>query len=425
MEIVQEPNFRWPCDVLVRVLGLLAAEGATAPFHRLAFLTYRNEELSSRAVAMPRPLVLHVRFKLINCKFFIPFYNATIVKLEVDWGDGGELQIITKRVKSVSHVYYKPGTYRVRVFRHGEAATGPGGCSPTWLDHLGLRTAAEADPNLRGSDDGESVFKKYKRWWKPIRSFESWGNLGIRSLHALFAGAFTFNVRLPFDLERTTVDLSAMFHAATHFNRPLVWNVSNVTNMSGMFEEALTFNQPIGSWNVSKVTDMKSLFSSASRFNQPLEMWDVSSVTTMEEMFFGAKSFNHPVGNWNVSQVTNMTTMFHSALAFNQQLHKWDVSKVTEMTMMFYSAIAFNQPLGNWDVSNLTEAIGMFQRATQFNYPIGRWDVRKLTNMACMFKSATAFNQSLDAWKISEKACLDEIFDSATSFSKRPSWSER
>ena len=76
-----------------------------------------------------------------------------------------------------------------------------------------------------------------------------------------------------------------MFEKAYHFNQPVDFDTSLVTNMDEMFEEAKRFNQPVN-FDTSRVTIMGEMFRMAKVFNQPLS-FDVSSVTNFEDMFEG------------------------------------------------------------------------------------------------------------------------------------------
>jgi hypothetical protein len=58
-------------------------------------------------------------------------------------------------------------------------------------------------------------------WWKPLRSIESLGDLGIRALSLLFYAA-----------KEIQANLSQL-------------SVGGITDMNGMFLEASNFNQPI------------------------------------------------------------------------------------------------------------------------------------------------------------------------------------
>ena len=81
-----------------------------------------------------------------------------------------------------------------------------------------------------------------------------------------------------------------MFEKAYHFNQPLDFDTSLVTNMDEMFEEAKRFNQPVN-FDTSRVTIMGEMFRMAKVFNQPLS-FNVSSVTNFEDMFIEANALS-------------------------------------------------------------------------------------------------------------------------------------
>ncbi len=89
------------------------------------------------------------------------------------------------------------------------------------------------------------------------------------------------------------------------FNKPKVWDVSNVENMSYMFRGAKKFNQDLSSWNVSNVTDMLGMFANTEKFNQDLNKWNVSKVKDMGSMFKEAKKFNQDLSSWKVENVSS------------------------------------------------------------------------------------------------------------------------
>lgn len=302
-----------PVDVLERFLWCLALDGAAATWQRLAFLVSRNGELMKRARQMHQPLVLHVGFETPDAlKFIIPFQSASYVHIEIDWGDSTPFQRIDEVGEGlVEHCYDVPGSYCVRVFPKGEGTviSDSSGLSneprKSWLDHLGWKDQASWKPF----------------WCSPIRSFEAWGTLGLRSLSRLFAEESDFNVPLPPLAADTVVDMSQLFSSARSFNQPLNhWKVGNVTNMNGVFLDANSFNQPLDSWNVGNVTTMMAMFKDAYAFNQPIQSWDVSKVTAMDYMFAEAQNFNQPIGDWQIHDDASLSLMFDGAWMFGQPI---------------------------------------------------------------------------------------------------------
>jgi surface protein len=381
-------NIDWPTDILAQFLAALAAQCeivAQHSWYRLAFLVCKRKELSDAAKCAPRPILFRIEFEEHAPTIFtIPFEQATVVCVDVDWGDGCVEKLRDKGIGYARHQYAAAGEYAVRVFPAHEDRDTRG----VWLDHLGF-----------GSD--RRIAAGTESWWQPLREIVSLGKCGVRSLSRLFA----FCGKLKIDLRtlnlRNISDTSYMFHGAWEFNQPIGgWNVSNVTNMSRIFLQASAFNQLIGGWNVSNVTDMSRMFLQASAFNQPIGDWNVSNVTNMGKMFSQASAFNQPIGGWNVSNVDNMSGMFQRASAFNQPIGGWNVSNVTKMSRMFSEASAFNQPIGGWNVSNVTDMRAMFLQASAFNQPIGGWNVSNVTNMSGMFQEASAFNQPIGDWKV-------------------------
>jgi surface protein len=293
----------WPSDILLRLSHFLSLDGsAVFTWHKLVYLVCKNAEWIKKAQSMERPLLLTIEFaeNEESRKFEIPFYQATVWRIEIDWGDGCIVKVPDRRRGYASHEYKHPGVYLVKVFPFGDSDQSGNG---VWLDHLGFQNKEDTT-----------------RWWRPLRSFDSLGTLGITSLSLLFCRMKANIV----DLSRLRTDkitsMSYMFSLSS-FNQPIGhWNVSNVTNMSCMFQSASDFNQPIGAWNVSRVVYMGSMFSRATHFNQPIGDWDVRNVGDMAEMFSVAESFNQPIGDWNVRKPSVQVRMFEGAKSFRQQV---------------------------------------------------------------------------------------------------------
>jgi surface protein len=427
----EKEDIEWPTDVLTRFLTVLAKEcdtNAQQAWQKLAFLVSKRAELARFARSQPRPILFRIEFDFrlhdSELVFRIPFTKATVVCVDIDWGDGSVSELREKGAGHVEHKYATRGEYSVRVFpAHPQRGTGAAS-----LDHLGFSHLLEKK---------EETYQ----WWRPLREIASLGHCGLRSLNHLFcycsyfavdlkrlntsdicdmSGMFawsTFNQPIGnWNVSKVT-DMSRMFFDVSVFNQPLGdWNVSNVTDMSCMFLRASSFNQPIGNWDVGKVTNMNSMFSTASSFNQPIGGWSVGNVTNMSGIFSSAASFNQPIGGWNVSNVTDMGFAFSDCAAFNQPLEKWDVSKVTNMSFMFQGASAFNQPIGNWNVSNVVDLNGVFNNAKGFNQPIGQWNVSNANTISYLFYGALAFNQPLNAWKVKKDARADQLFQDAIAF---------
>eukprot|EP01122_Echinamoeba_exundans_P007300 TRINITY_DN2209_c0_g2_i1.p1 TRINITY_DN2209_c0_g2~~TRINITY_DN2209_c0_g2_i1.p1 ORF type:complete len:297 (+),score=20.02 TRINITY_DN2209_c0_g2_i1:224-1114(+) len=282
---------QWPTDVLARILHFLAVSGyGICARQQLAFLVCKNKDLAKAARAATMPLVAEIEFPenvpQPQRVFLIPFMQATIVKIEIDWGDGSELERVEDGGKGfVKHSYQLPGRYTVAVF--------PTLAGTVCLDHLGFD-----DTNLFGI--------KRDPWWTHLISLHTLGTLGITSLSCLFSSA------------NCNIDLSKL-------------QVGGVRDLSWMFTNNEKFNQPISSWDVSSVTDMSWMFRGARKFNQDISSWNVSNVTSMAAMFFEALSFNQPIGSWNVGKVRNMSAMFRNALSFNHPIGPGDVSSGKDM----------------------------------------------------------------------------------------------
>jgi surface protein len=384
----------WPTDILLHFLQALDAEcdsGAQRAWHQLAFLTCKRQhsELCRLAKIMPRPILLRIEIESDAALVFkIPFMQATVVCVDVDWGDGSVDWLREKGAGFAEHTYSASGEYAVRISPRGEGSIS--------LDHLGF---------LPKESDGREILTA--EWWRPLRQIVSFG-CGLQSLSYLFSRSLVLRVPLEHLRFPGVTDLNGMFYKS-NFNEPIGdWDVSNVTNMTRMFFFAHQFSQPIGDWNVGKVTDMSEMFQDARVFNQPIGDWNVSNVRNMSFMFDGASFFNQPLNGWDVSNVTDTSYMFHRAFNFNQPIGDWNVGKVTNMTKMFLQASSFDQPIGRWDVSRVTTLSNLFAESA-FNQPIGDWNVSNVTNMTNMFHE-TLFNQPIGCWDVSNVTNMRYMF---------------
>jgi surface protein len=254
-------------DVLAGILHFLALDGAAKTFRHLAYLTCNSHDLRLAAKRIEWPLVLRVGFDRNDedKTFIFPFRQAKVVKIKIYWGDGSSENVKQVGDGFAEHRYHGTGEFIVRVFPLGKHAQ----CS---LDHIGFSI----------------VSMPQERWWKPLRSVDNLGSLGIRSLSRLFQDASCFNLPLNHLDVSNIVDMSYLFHSAAKFDQPLhAWDVGSVTKMCYMFYNCAEFDRPIGSWNVSRVTDMFSMFEGASSFSGALEFWNVSNVRYFYRMFFG------------------------------------------------------------------------------------------------------------------------------------------
>jgi surface protein len=422
-------NIAWPTDILTRFLAALAVQcnvNAQRSWNQLAYLVCKRDDLAEDARLAPRPITFRIELVGKDRVFKIPFDQATVVCVDIDWGDGCVEKLRQNTARCAQHKYAAAGGYTVCVFPASDAP----GVDGVWLDHLGFVDLINRESTVA--------------WWQPLREIVTLGRCGLRSLSFLFSFCLDLKADLTKLLFGDISDMSGLFCGASSFNQPIGgWDVSNVTNMSLMFWEAEKFDQPIGDWDVSKVIDMSNMFEGAREFNQPIGGWDVGNVTNMISLFQMAKRFNQPIGEWDVSRVVDMRHMFSAASAFNQPIGdwdvgnvanmsfmlwnvsefdqpigKWNVGNVTDMGFMFYGASAFNHPVGAWNVSNVTSLVGIFQGASSFNQPIGEWNVSNVTDMSFMFYRASAFNQPIGQWSVGNVIVMRHIFYLASAFNQ-------
>jgi hypothetical protein len=225
-----EEKIVWPTDILAQFLAALSVQcdiRAQRSWYHLAFLVCKRQDLSDIAKCVPRPILFRIEFEgREETIFTIPFKQASVVCVDVDWGDGCVEKIRDKGAGYAQHRYKAAGEYAVRVFPAEEDS----GASGVWLDHLGFE-------QNRANSGGTEY------WWKPLREIVSLGRCGLRSLSALFA--FCGTIQSDDEME----DASYYEKLRTDLRN---LNVGGISDMSYMFHRSDAFNQPIGGWTCPK-----------------------------------------------------------------------------------------------------------------------------------------------------------------------------
>lgn len=244
--------------LLVGVCSYLAHVGDDWGRKKLLHIAKRADAtVNSRILTYKRPMVFSVSMDTHFLDLSIPFHGASNVAISIDWGDGGLLEHVLAVVRA-RHRYQRSGIYTVRVYPFGNTQ----GC---WLDYLGYISK----PNQLSNN----------LWSRRLRSFESFGSLGVEAIPRLFT-LIDSTVMLNCGLDTSCIEnMSYLFDDASHFNLPINgWDVSNVRDMRGMFFNAIKFNQPLDNWNVSQVVHVRDMFTNATSFTQSLKTWDTSKM---------------------------------------------------------------------------------------------------------------------------------------------------
>jgi hypothetical protein len=151
--------------------------------------------MGKKAQSMERPLLLTIEFPEDeeSRKFEIPFYQATVVRIEIDWGDGC-IEKVLQRNGGARHEYTHSGVYRVKVFSVRDGGSSIDGVS---LDHVGF--------------DPKRFLQDTTHWWGPLRSLDSLGTIGVTSLSLLFRRMKANIVDVSRLRTDTITDMSYMF----------------------------------------------------------------------------------------------------------------------------------------------------------------------------------------------------------------------
>lgn len=283
----------------------------TSEFHKVNIEVGDGTNTTQKQITINVQNVIDPPYALEKSSFVVTF-ETTLANEEVgfgadenlpydyilDWGDG-TIEKIDKG-NPQSHVYEKPGTYKVAI--NGQFS----------------RIIMDNHPSAT-----------------KLMSIENWGAAKWKNFRTAFKGCsnLTYNASDVPDLS-TVTDLAYMFMGTSSFNGDLNnWDVSKVTTMENMFNGANSFNSDLNNWELTNVLYIGSMFQNATSFNGDVTTWDVSAIKTMTNTFSGASSFDQNLGEWNITAVTNMSGMLSnsklSAENYSNTLIGWEAQEGT------------------------------------------------------------------------------------------------
>ncbi|SHH07955.1 BspA family leucine-rich repeat surface protein [Flagellimonas flava] len=259
----------------------------TSEFHKVNIEVSDGTNTTQKQITINVQNVIDPPYALEKSSFVVTF-KTTLANEEVgfgadenlpndyilDWGDG-TIEKIDKGSPQ-SHVYEKPGTYKVAI--NGQFS----------------RIIMDNHPSAT-----------------KLMSIENWGAVEWKNFRTAFKGCSNLT-----------------------YNATDAPNLSTVTDLAYMFRDASSFNGDVSNWDVSKVTNMEQMFYGASSFNSDLSSWELKNVLYINSMFQNATSFNGDVTSWNVSKVKSMANTFNGADSFDQNLGGWNITAVTNISGM-------------------------------------------------------------------------------------------
>ncbi len=186
--------------------------------------------------------------------------SGEVYDLEVDWGDGSDINLVRVGDDAV-HNYEGTGTpYTVEVAVSGDLRFGD-------IDGDGTDDGSWGDPNTVG------VFTKSNAALVGIKSF---GEVQFINNIGTFA-----NIYRNFTLPENKEDIPYL-----------------EGSIEKMFAQAWTFDQSIDHFDITHVTRMFGVFYNARAFNQNLSKLDVQHVSNLDALFLGATAFNQDMSGW-------------------------------------------------------------------------------------------------------------------------------
>jgi surface protein len=362
------------------------------------------------------------------------------VGLQVDWGDGSDVETVADGSADMTHEYATVGTYTVNIVGGTTDRIAFSNASGYYLltgvmtpisTNLGINSAASmfyhcekitywADgffdaisPNITNMDfcfyGGSAGGFALPNEYFPDLSNCDFSN--VLTARYAFAEQKYFNKNIPSDWS-SCADMEYFFSGCEVWNggtdSTVTFDVSSATDIRGLFHECYALAKPVSlTLNPAGSINATQLFSGCHSFNHTITM-DESKINDFNQMFQNTWVFNQDISGWDVSNAIDFGYMFNNALVFNQNLGSWVVDNVLDFSGMFYNAEAFNNngsdSIKNWNVSNGTRFNIMFRDTLVFNQPIESWDVSSGEYFSNMFQNADGFNQSLSGWTLT--SCL-------------------
>ena len=318
------------------------------------------------------------------------------VNIEVDWGDGSEVQSVTSAYPE--HPYKNPGTYYITI----------SGYINSWGIHY-----------LEG---GIPDTHDYYTTTQYLTGVESFGELNAKAYY------FGYCQNLKYVSGDTTEntfknmnDFQYMFNKCSllesvDFGK---YKISNVTRTYCMFNGCSSLKNVDLSMFDTSGTNMDQMFIYCSSLENITfgTSFDTSQVESFYNLFYGCSSLTSiDLSCLDTRNVKRMNQMFYgcSVLQDIKFGDNFDTSNVTNMENMFYGCIGLTSlDLSSFNTLNVTTMKSMFQNCQLLtSLDLTSFDTTKTENMYQMFLNCTALNEI----KFSEKFNTINVTDMTNMF---------
>ena len=302
------------------------------------------------------------------------------VNIQVDWGDGSEIQTVTSNFPS--HTYTTAGEKTIKIW---------GNC-PVW--------GYWSWSNVSSS----SQYYTYTQYLTKIKQFGelSATRYGFSKCTKLVEVSGN-NLVTDKTFEKVT-SMFSMFNDCSSLTKLDVsdFNTGNVTDMEAMFQGCSSLTSlDVGNFNTENVTDMSLMFSNCSSLTKlDVSSFNTEKVTNMAAMFAECSSLTSlDLKNFNTANVTDMSAMFAECINLtNLDVGNFNTENVTDMSLMFSNCSNLTSlDVSNFNTTNVTAMEAMFSNCTSLtSLDVSNFSTANVTVMKAMFLGCTNLI-SLDA----------------------------
>ena len=299
---------------------------------------------SEEAVALGVPLIMEVDTTDTSSavsasdSIILPFVRNNTVNLQIDWGDGSELEPYTDTL-FISHQYSVGGVYDIKIYNLNGVSRIPWNIT-----------------TLTGN----------KRDYSKFYDLKQFGDCNIYQVDELDEGSFNNCINLDVtatDIGERCIELCVnskfLFRncSIVEAKNSANWDTSNITDFFQTFRGNTNIIIDCSNWEMSQVVGIRGIFNGCGNINPDVTNWDISSnCLDIVSAFANLSNFERNLSNWDVSEVKEMQSAFLSCTSFTGQgLDTWVTTSLINLERTFQNDNSFNQDLSGWDFSNVTD----------------------------------------------------------------------